>query len=219
MNVLGLVEPAWRAVVEPVYEKALLAALRRIQDHVPAGDLAIQWDLAKEFAFLEGAASTPAWFTPVEEGILQRVLRLTDAVDDGVAMGVHLCYGDLGHRHFVEPSDTALLVEVGNAILKGAARPVDWIHLPVPKSRVDAAYFAPLEQLELGDTELYLGLLHADDEDGTRARIQAAAEFVRGFGLATECGLGRSSVAELDSILEIAERATGPEIQEDFVVA
>ena len=210
INVLALVEPLWRAIVEPMYEKALLAALRRIQDHIPARDLAIQWDLAQEFAFLEGAASTPAWFTPVKEGILQRVLRLTDAVDDGVAMGFHLCYRDLGHRHFVEPRDTALLVEVGNAILKGAKRSVDWIHLPVPKSRVDAAYFAPLEQLELADAELYLGLLHADDEDGTRERIKAATEFVRIFGLATECGLGRSSLAELDSILEIAERVTGP---------
>lgn len=110
-----------------------LAALRRIQDHIPAGDLAIQWDLPQEIAFLEGAASTPAWFTPVKEGILQRVLRLTDAVGDGVAMWFHFCYGDLGHRHFVEPRDTALLVEVGNAILKHATRSVDWIHLPVPK--------------------------------------------------------------------------------------
>lgn len=74
-------------------------------------------------------------------------------MDDGAASSFHLCCGDLGHKHFVEPKDTAVLVKVGNAILKGVTRPVDWIHLPVPKSRVDAAYFAPLEQLELG-TEL-----------------------------------------------------------------
>lgn len=51
LNVLGnLVEPAWRATIEPMYEEALLAALRRIQDHIPASDFAVQWDLAMEFA-------------------------------------------------------------------------------------------------------------------------------------------------------------------------
>ena len=55
-----------------------------------------------------------------------------------------------------------------SAISKGAARSVDWIHLPVPKSRVDAACFAPLKQLRLADTELHLGLLHSDGELGTR---------------------------------------------------
>lgn len=213
LNVLGnFVDPAWRTIVEPMYEKALLAALRRIQDHIPPNDLAVQWDLAHEFACLEGVASTPVWFTPVKEGILQRVLRFAAAADNGVALGFHLCYGDLGHKHFVEPKDTALLVEVGNAILKGATRPVDWIHLPVPKSRVDAAFFAPLAQLELGGTELYLGLLHPDNEERTRERIKAAAGFVGTFGLATECGLGRSSQAELDSILRIAKSVTGPEV-------
>ncbi len=95
---------------------------------------------------------------------------------------------------------------------RSATRSVDWIDLPVPKSRVDAAYFAPLKQLELGDTELYLGLLHPDDELGTRERIKAAAVFVATFGLATECGLGRSSQAELDSIHRIAKSVTGPEV-------
>ena len=213
LNVLAvLVDPAWKATIEPIYEEALLAALRRIQDHIPASDLAVQWDLALEFAYLEGVAFPPLWFPRVKEGLLERVLRLAAAVDDGVALGFHLCYGDLGHRHFVEPKDTAVLVEIGNAILKGATRSVDWIHLPVPKSRVDAAYFAPLKQLELGDTELYLGLLHPDDELVTRERIKAAGVFVATFGLATECGLGRSSQAELDSILRIAKRVTGPEV-------
>lgn len=201
-------EPAWRATVELMYEESLLAALGRIQDHIPAGDLAVQWDVAQELAYLEDVASRPAWFTPVKDGIL----RLAAAVDEGVALGFHLCYGDLGHRHFVEPTDTAVLVEVGNAILKGATRPVNWIHLPVSKSRADVAYFAPLKQLELGTTELYLGYPHPEDEEGTRERVKAASEIVGTFGLATECGLGRLSQAELDSILRVAKSVTGPKI-------
>ena len=212
INVLGnLIEPSWRASVEPSYEKALLAALKQIQDNIPDTDLVIQWDLASEFAYLEGAASSPAWFSPLKDGLIERVLRVAAAVHENVALGFYLCYGDMGHKHFVEPKDTALLVEFGNAIVKGVTRPVDRLHMPVPKSRVDADYFAPLKQLDIGDTELYLGLLHVDGEEGTRKRIKAAAEFVAPFGLATECGLGRSSQAELDSILEISSKLKGPE--------
>ena len=209
VNVLGnLVERKWQEVVEPVYEAALFAALRRIQDSIPAEDLAIQWDLASEFAYLEGAASSPTWFTPVKEGLIQRVLKAAAAVDQEVELGFHLCYGDFGHKHFVEPTDTALLVEIGNAILKGVQRRVDWLHMPVPKSRTDAAYFTPLKLLDLGTTQLYLGLLHPEDEEGTKRRIQTASKYVSKFGIATECGLGRSSEVELDSILQIAARLT-----------
>lgn len=206
INVLGnLVEPSWRASVEPYYEEALLAALKRIQDSIPSADL------ASEFAYLEGVASSPAWFSPLRNGIIERVLRVAAAVHEDVALGFHLCYGDMGHKHFVEPRDTSLLVDIGNAIVNGVKRPVDWLHMPVPRSRVDSDYFAPLKQLDIGDSELYLGVLHADDEKGTRAKIKAAEEFVAPFGLATECGLGRSSQAELDSVLDIASRLKGPE--------
>lgn len=30
-------------------------------------------------------------------------LRFAAAVDEGVALSFRLCYGELGHRHFVEP--------------------------------------------------------------------------------------------------------------------
>ena len=211
LNVLGnLITPSWRSTVEPLYEGALLAALRRIQDHISPSDLAIQWDLASEFAYLEGASGESPCFTPIKEGLLERVVKCAVAVDEGVELGFHLCYGDLGHKHFVEPKDTAFLCEVANGVLESVPRLIDWIHMPVPRSRVDAAYFVPLKNLTLGKTELYLGLLHANDEEGTRDRIKAAAEVIAPFGLATECGLGRSSQAELESILAIAKIVTGP---------
>lgn len=60
INVLHVaVEPAYQEALEPIYTKALLKAVRRIQDEIPAGDLAIQWDVAVEFAFLEGIISPP----------------------------------------------------------------------------------------------------------------------------------------------------------------
>lgn len=213
LNVVGtLITPSWRSTVEPLYEETLLTALRRIQDSIPPRDLAIQWDVALEFAYLEGAAPTPPWFTPIKEGLLERVMTLAAAVDEGVELGFHLCYGDRGHKHFIEPKDTALLVEIANAILEGVPRSVDWIQMPVPRNRVDEAYFAPLKNLKLGETELYLGLIHANDEEGTKERIKVAAEFITPFGLTTECGLGRCSQAELESILKIAKTVTGPRI-------
>lgn len=212
INVVGtMVEPSWRAQVEPLYEAALLAALERIQDEVPAHDLAVQWDMASEFAYLEGAVSSPLWFSPAKEGLVDRIVRLAAAMNDGVQLGFHLCYGDFGHKHFIEPQDTTLLVDFASMLLSRVERRVDWLHMPVPESRVDAAYFEPLKDLQMGSTELYLGLLHADDEEGTRKRIMAAAEFIKPFGLATECGLGRSSQAELESVLDIAKKVTGAE--------
>jgi hypothetical protein len=82
-------------------------------------------------------------------------------------------------------------VAIANAIVDGARRPVEWIHLPVPVNRADAAYFAPLAGLELpAQTRLYLGLVHEEDGlEGAQRRVAAAAAFVTGFGVATECGL------------------------------
>lgn len=72
------------ATVEPLYEAALLAALKRIHDERHAYDLAIQWDVALEFAYLEGVVSSPLWFSPAKEGLVDRALKLAAAGDEGV---------------------------------------------------------------------------------------------------------------------------------------
>ena len=46
--------------------------------------------------------------------------------------------------------------------------------------------------------ELYLGLVHAKDgTEGTMRRMEAAAAFVKDFGIAAECGIGRARTPEL----------------------
>jgi methionine synthase II (cobalamin-independent) len=114
-------------------------------------------------------------------------------------MGIHLCYGDFEAKHFVEPLDTGKMVELANLFTHNSTRPLTWIHLPVPVDRDDEAYFAPLTGLERGErTELYLGLVHAKDGTaGTLRRMQAAHKTVKDFGIATECGMGRSRTPEL----------------------
>jgi len=214
VNVIGLcLLQEYQADAEPIYEKALLAALRRIQDAIPAEDLAIQWDMAYEIGMLELPAAFPSWFEgeDIMQGILERVGRLTAAVDEGVKMGFHLCYGDAGHKHFVEPKDMGVLVCVMNGIAGVVKRSVDWIHVPVPKSRTDEDYFAPLKDLKLGsETMVHLGLAHAWDLEGTKERIRVASEFLWDFGVATECGFGRTEVNELDSVLGVLAEVTQP---------
>ena len=205
--VCNLVHSAWRAKVELIYEKAMLGVLRRIQDSIPAKDLSIQFDAPSEFAYLEGVATVPVdWFSPVKEGLIERMVKLALAVDDGVELGFHFCYGDFGHKHFTEPKDAGLMVEVGTALLHAVPRPINWIHMPVPKDRTDAAYFSPLKELELGTTELYLGLLHMNDEQGTRKRKEEAKKIVSEFGISTECGMGRATEDELNSVLQVAKK-------------
>lgn len=78
--------------------------------------------------------------------------------------------------------------------------------MPVPKDRTDPEYFKPLTKLvpDLGVTELVLGLVHYDDLEGTKKRISTAGEFVESFGIATECGMGRTPKEQLDDILSIS---------------
>lgn len=97
------------------------------------------------------------------------------------------------------------LVKVANAIAAGAARPVHWIHMPVPKERDDSTYFAPLKNLALRpETKLYLGLVHdSDGIEGTRRRMAMADRFVQGYGIGTECGFGRRAADSIPALLKL----------------
>lgn len=201
--VTWFVAPEDQPRVEPAYEAALLAEVDEIARAIPHEDLSIQWDVAVEFALLEGLR--PAHFRPLEDGICSRLVRLANGVPPGVEVGFHLCYGDADHAHFKEPDDTAKLVRVANAVVAGVARPIDWIHLPVPRGRTDAAYFSPLSGLSLGaETRLHLGLVHlTDGAAGAERRIRAARRFAGDFGVGTECGLGRRPPATIPRLLAL----------------
>lgn len=172
-----------RQAIEPVYRDLVYRELDGVLAAVPHDDLAIQWDCAVEFAVIETHAypggSTPWWPGDVWQGLVDRAADAIDRVPLDVEVGVHLCYGDVGERHFVEPRDAANLTRFANELTDATARPITWIHLPVPIERDDDAYFAPLEQLAIGDAELYLGLVHREDGvDGARRRIETAARHV-----------------------------------------
>ena len=83
--------------------------------------------------------------------------------------------------------------------------------MPVPKDRSDAAYFDP-SSLNVGDTELFLDLVHAHDSHSTEGMLTAVRSiYPRSIGVATECGMGRTSIRIIDSIFTIARNITAPE--------
>ncbi|KAI1409631.1 hypothetical protein F5Y13DRAFT_169716 [Hypoxylon sp. FL1857] len=225
-NVLiGHIKPELINAIEPLYEQRLAETLDRIVAEIPHDDMVIQWDLCFEMMALEFEQGrlTDTWHRPyfsspggVLQGLVDRVARLCERIPKDVKIAFHLCYGDLGHKHFVEPRDMSLLVEFANALL---AREIigprtEWIHLPVPKERMDSDYFSPLTGLKLDSSGskppyVYLGLVHADDEAGTKQRIETAQASVPfPFGVATECGLGRTPLEDIDSILRICKEVT-----------
>jgi hypothetical protein len=211
-NVIIGLSPSYRLAIEPLYEAALLRSLSNIQSSIPHDQLAIQIDVAVEIGLLEKVSIWVPYFSPVFSGIIDRLSRLADQVAQDVQLGFHLCYGDIGHAHFVQPQDLGLLVEVANALYQSLNHPIQWLHVPVPKDRKDAPFFAPLRKLEWEIPELYLGCVHAGDEEGTRERIATAKEVLGHieFGVATECGLGRTPKEELESILSISKAVSAP---------
>lgn len=198
---------AHQAELEAAYEARLLAELEEILAVIPAGDLAVQWDTAVEFAIFEGVY--PAWFGTDHPSrlaeIVTRLVRLGTAVPEEAELGYHLCYGDFEHRHFVEPPDTSKLAAVTRGVADGLGRRLDWVHMPVPRDRADEAYFAPLATLSLpAETTLFLGLVHATDGlEGAAARIEAARGAVKTFGVATECGMGRRPPEQIPALLAL----------------
>ena len=184
-----------------VYERALRAALANILNAIPAGDLAIQWDVCQEvLAFESYFEDRPPHY---KRQIFDMLGRLGDAVPAAVEMGHHLCYGSPRDEHLVQPTDAAILVEMMAGIAAATRRRIDFLHIPVPKGRIDEAYYAPLEDWQRpAGTRLYLGLLHHDDETGDRARIAAARRAVDEFGLSAECGWGRTEPGRLPGLLK-----------------
>jgi hypothetical protein len=190
----------------PAYERALLRSLRAILAGIPAAALSIQWDVCQEVLVFENYFPTRP--PDYKDRITALLGRLGDAVPRDVELGYHLCYGSPADQHLVMPADAAILTELANAVLARVQRPVDFLHLPVPRDRDDAAYFLPLHALRLlPPAQLYLGLIHHADESGDRRRIATARTVVPRFGVATECGWGRTDPGRVGGLLESHRRA------------
>jgi methionine synthase II (cobalamin-independent) len=195
------VSPKAREEYIPAYERALRRALDDIVAAIPAEHLAIQWDVCQEVLIYESFfADRPPDYA---RQIVAELARLGEAVPPAVEMGYHLCYGSPADEHLVMPRDMGVMVEIASGVRRTLGRRIDFLHMPVPKDRTDAAYFKPLRDLQgYGDPMIYLGLIHHADRKGDRARIEAARAVLPSFGVASECGWGRTDPQRVPGLLE-----------------
>ncbi len=199
----GFIMAPDRLALEPAIETALARDLARAQAEIPADKLSVQFDVCYEVVGNDGGPPLP-YDDPIA-GSVERIARLCGRIDDGVELGIHLCYGDPGHQHIVEPEDLATSVAFANAIVAAAPRRIDFVHMPVPRGRADDDYFKPLAALDVpAGTRLILGLVHhTDGIEGGRARMAIADKYAADYDIATECGFGRRDPATIPDLLAI----------------
>jgi hypothetical protein len=199
---------ALHAPIDPIYNDAVKREIDKIAAAIPPGELAIQFDVASAvFARLERneSSSYGRSKTQTQEAFANIVVDLGNRVPRDVDLLYHLCYGDSNHRHVVEPTDMSDMVEFTNRVSRQIVRPVQLIHMPVPRNRTDDAYFEPLRRLKLRpETELCLGLVHhTDGVEGTKKRLATAKRHVANFSIGTECGFGRRDPHTIPELLRI----------------
>jgi hypothetical protein len=200
-GVAGTIAPDELPAVMVSYGAALFDDLDRALERIPHDRCAVQWDVAFEFGLLEGG------FGPL--------VACIDRTPADVPVGMHLCYGDYGHQHFVQPQSLATQVALVNALTEDARRPLDFVSFTVPQARDDADYFAPLRDLRAGpETELYFALVPYHPDDQARGTTGRQVEHVdaalaqspggsRDWGICTECGMGRVAAGDVPRLLDL----------------
>jgi len=195
-------DPADAPIVRPAYERAILHEIEKMLEKIPAQDLAIQWDVCVEVLDLEDRLP----WTPQDDKYARNtapIARLSPHIPTEVVLGYHWCYGTLGGWPMVRPQDLTLCVQLSNTAVAQSGRRVDFVHMPAPR-HCEEAYFAPLRNLKVGDTRVYLGLVHdTDGIEGFRERLAIAKKYLRGFGVGSVCGYGRRPPEDMPRVLEV----------------
>jgi len=207
------------------YNDAVRRELTRLAAEIPHEDLAIQFDMARETAAVEEIEFN---FPDAELQQLPRdplarcseaVAELASAVPEPVWLGLHVCYGSLGHKegespdsaHFKVIADLGVPVRMANSCIRAANRSIQYVHMPVQLSDLRDAFYAPLDGLDIGETRLYLGLVDlSDGVEGALRRVRLARQHVESFGIGTPCGWGRRPLSQhvqdlLDLNRDVAE--------------
>jgi hypothetical protein len=192
--------PEDRAALLPGLTEHFTNEVAKIAKTLPQDRIAIQWDVCQEVLAWEGYYDEG----PVDfrTECTQVLTEIGDAVPEPIELGYHLCYGSPADEHLVQPKDAGIMVEMTNAIAAGVRRSIQFFHLPVPQDLNDDGFFEPLDRLQIApETDLYLGLVHHNDEEGNAERMAAARRHVRVDGIATECGMARGDPSRLAALL------------------
>ena len=204
-------DPVDHPVIISAYERAIQGVIQEMLQHIPAGDLVIQWDYCSELLdimgarkeYLDGESGIAA--LSVDARIKKYTSRdylapMTEAIPDGVLIGYHLCYGTWGGWPMTEVEDIGLCVQLANGLVENTPRRVDFFHLPVMRDS-DDDFFRPLEALDVGDAKVFLGLELADGVEEMVRRASSARKFLPDFGVAHYCGYGREEPARVRQLL------------------
>lgn len=198
-----------RPEARAAYHAAIRRAVETILESAPAEDLAFQFDLCYELIDLaQGDVHHVPHFPPrsYEEKVEHHASALEElgrGVPDEALLGYHWCYGTWGGWPMTELTDLTHCVRMSNEAVRRTPRRVDYVHMPVVK-HPDEAFFAPLADLDVGDTTVYVGLVHhSDGVEGFRERVELARRHLPEFGIASVCGYGRVPREELPAILGV----------------
>jgi hypothetical protein len=197
----------------PDLYRAYLDGIRReiaqLLEVIPAEELVIQWDVAWEFVDMAMGEKNFFRFWPklTAEEKFQRHAEQLDglwqSIPDETLLGFHWCYGTWGGWPMTAMDDLALCVRMSNEAKRRTGRRLDYVHMPVVR-HPEPAFFAPLDDLDVGDTKVYLGMVHHTDaiEDFRRRRDLARVHLPR-FGIGSVCGYGRIDPTELSHALRV----------------
>ena len=204
----GFFEEPLHGVLDAAWNEALGREIDAIAAAIPHDQLAMQFDVASAVFFrLQDGGPTPYGRDKAE--MLAHFGGVTAELSNRVAPDIdllfHFCYGDSGHKHMIEPIDMADMVAMANFLATHITRPIQLIHMPVPRDRDDDEYFAPLRDLRLApETKICLGLVHMTGGlAGTRRRMETADRHARDYLIATECGFGRRDPASVRDLLAL----------------
>jgi hypothetical protein len=115
----------------------------------------------------------------------------------------------------MEPTSLQAVTDRALALLARTPHRISYFHCPVPLSAMPflASYLAPLSQLYPAlvkhGCELVLGLVHAQDLNGTRERIKEARKLAPTSAVATECGMGRTPQDQVADLMAISALVAG----------
>jgi hypothetical protein len=191
------------------YADRLREEIALMTEVIPPSDLLVQFDLAWEvvdlsmgdrnyFPFWPESSFDEKWARHTE-----RLGELASMVPADARLGFHWCYGTWGGWPMTAMEDLSLCVRLSNEAVSQAGRRVDYVHMPVVK-HPGPEFFAPLADLDIGDTDVYLGIVHhTDGVEGFQERAALARSFLPSFGVSSVCGYGRIEPAELPHVLAV----------------
>ena len=179
--------------VAPGITTALKDEMANIAAHIPADDLAVQWDLAVENRRIQMHLDAGDMDAARNEAaiVADPLAEACSGLPEAVHVGLHSCYGTVDGWPGREPADITGTVLLLNAMTRAAGRRIEFLHFPTIAA-ADDSFFGPLDTLEVDGARIYVGAIHhMHGTDGLRRQLETVKKFLPEFGLAAPCGFGR----------------------------